>query len=120
MPDVIEDFFTHLGRQPRVPALSRATGSLMFDLDNGGSAEQWTVTADRGAVTVTRDGGTTDAVVHAPKDVFAQVVEGETNVLAAILRGTVTIEYRKDPEILVLIQRLFPWKGAGPTPGGQA
>jgi hypothetical protein len=116
MSDVIEEFFTDLGRQDSVPALARASGSVLFELGSGVDADPWTVNVHKGVVTVDHKATNADCVIRADKETFARVLTGEVNPMAAMLRGTITGEYRRNPELIVLIQRTFP--GGQPTTAG--
>jgi hypothetical protein len=108
MPDVIEEFFSELGSQGSVASLARASGSVCFELDNAGSTDPWTVKVNKGDVTVEHKATSADCVIHADTETFARVVTGEMNAMAAMLRGTISGEYRQNPELIVLIQRIFP------------
>ena len=109
MSDPTGAFFTELGRQADQPMLRKATGRLRFDLVDGTSAATWSVTMKKGEVSVSRTKGEADCVVTTNRPLFDAIVRGETNAMAAVLRGEIKIE--GDPELLVLFQRVF----AGPA-----
>jgi putative sterol carrier protein len=109
MSDPTGAFFTELGRQADQPMLRKATGRLRFDLVDGTSQATWSVTMKKGEVSVSRAKGDADCVVTTNRPLFDAIVRGETNAMAAVLRGEIKIE--GDPELLVLFQRVF----AGPA-----
>jgi putative sterol carrier protein len=108
MPDVIEEFFTELGSRGNVESLARASGSVLFELGTAGKTDPWTVSVDKGDVSVDHRATNADCVIRADKEIFAKVLSGEMNTMAALLRGSISGEYRKNPELIVLIQRIFP------------
>jgi len=89
--------------------LRNARGTLRFDLVNGKSKAQWTVTLKKGDVSVSRSTAKADCVVTTDRPLFNAIVRGERNAFAAILRGEIHME--GDVELLVLFQRVF----AGPA-----
>lgn len=100
-----EQFFLNLERigSPPTPAVS---GSIRFDLIEEQHSEHWRVGIDRDGLRVTRDDADADCVVSADLALFDGVVSGQTNAMAALLRGELSID--GDPEMLVAMQRLFP------------
>jgi putative sterol carrier protein len=52
-------------------------------------------------------------VLRADKASFDRVIAGELNLMAAVLRGEVTVE--GDPRLVVRLQRLFPRPQGGRT-----
>jgi putative sterol carrier protein len=111
MSDATADFFEELDRRAHIPLLAYTSGTLRFELVNGGRKERWFVTLDRGDVAVSRKTGGADCVVHASKELFDEVVSGRVNAMAALLRGELVAE--GDPNLLVRLQRLFPSPPAG-------
>jgi putative sterol carrier protein len=109
MSDSTGAFFTELGRRAHQPMLRKATGRLRFDLADGASEATWSVTMKKGEVSVSRTKGDADCVVTTNRPLFDEIVRGEKNAMAAVLRGEINIE--GDPELLVLFQRVF----AGPA-----
>lgn len=106
MPDATDEFFEELGRRGHEPLLKKATGTVRFDLLDGGRTDRWRVAIKKGDVSVSRANGQADCVVRTDRATFAGIVAGEVNPMAAVLRGTVGVE--GDPELIVLFQRLFP------------
>jgi len=111
MSDASADFFEELGRRGHEPLLGRTTGTLRFELVNGGRRERWFITLDRGDVAVSRKAGRADCVVRATKELFDDVASGRVNAMAALLRGELVAE--GNPNLLVRVQRLFPSPPAG-------
>ena len=111
MSDASADFFEDLGRRGHEPLLGHTSGTLRFELVNGGRRERWYVTLDRGDVAVSRKTGGADCVVRATKELFDDVASGHVNAMAALLRGELVAE--GNPNLLVRVQRLFPSPPAG-------
>jgi putative sterol carrier protein len=106
MPDATAEFFDEPGRRGHEPWLEKARGTLRFDLVDGEQTDHWLVTIDKGDVSVSRKNIAADCVVRMDKALFDDIVIGEKNAMAALLRGAVGIE--GDVELLMLFQRLFP------------
>ena len=104
--DPTEQFFEELGSRAHEPLLAQAHGSARFDLVDGGRTARWLVTVDRGDITVSRRNSRADCVVRTSKALFDRIASGKANAMAAFLRGELVVE--GDPELLMLIQRLFP------------
>jgi hypothetical protein len=104
--DVIAELFDRLARRGHEPLLGKASGTLRLDLANGARTEHWLLTMRRGSVEVSRTKGDADCVAHVERALFERLVAGEANALAALLRGQIVLE--GNPELLVMVQRLFP------------
>jgi putative sterol carrier protein len=98
-------FFDTIKQRGHEPLLERATGSVRFDLHSGREVRHWLVGIEHGDTSVSRRNGRADTVVQADAGLFDRIVTGEANVMASILRGLVGVE--GDPQLAVLIQRLF-------------
>jgi putative sterol carrier protein len=83
----------------------RVSGTLRLELTNG-KRIAWLVTIKKGDLTVSRGKSEADCVARAQKKIFDGIVMGKVNAMAAVLRGSLTVE--GDPELLVVFQRLFP------------
>ncbi len=105
MADATADFFAELGRRGHEPLLQKLTGTFRFDV-TGEPDEHWFVGVSKGDITVSRRNDKADCSVRSDRDVFDAVVAGETNALAATLRGAVVID--GDLGLLAGFQRLFP------------
>jgi predicted lipid carrier protein YhbT len=105
MAEATTEFFEGLEQRGFDPLLEKATGRIGFELANGKKSSRWLVAIDKGKVDVSHKSGTTDCTVRATGELFDEVVRGETNAMAAVLRGAITVE--GDPELLMLFQRVF-------------
>lgn len=104
--DSISTFFDELAGRGHEPLLGKASGSARFDVVDGWRTERWLVALDKGDIDVSRRNVAADCVLRADRASFEQVVAGELNFMAALLRGEVSV--KGDPRLLVLLQRLFP------------
>lgn len=112
--DPAASFFEALSRGGTHPLLTKARGSLRFEVRDGDRIRHWLIRIDRGDVSVSRRRGAADCVVRSEAAVLDRLTTGEINALAGFLRGELTVE--GDPELLVLFQRVFPGprtKGSG-------
>ena len=99
-------FFEELGARGHEPLLEKATGTIRFELTNGKRKARWLVAVEKGDVTVSHGNARADCVTRADRAFFEQIVTGEENAMAAMLRGEVAVE--GSPQLLVYFQRLFP------------
>jgi putative sterol carrier protein len=106
MTESISVFFHELGPRGREPLLAQARGTIRFDLVDGKRTNRWLVSLDRGDVSVSHKNAAADCIVRTESTVFEAILSGDANGMAAFLRGELTIE--GNPELLVLIQRVFP------------
>jgi putative sterol carrier protein len=106
MTDPTETFFDDLGRRDHEPLLAHKKGTIRVELADNGHTERWTVTFDDGDINVSHKKGAADSTIRADKSVFDRIVRGDTNAMAALLRGAVSVD--GDWNLLVLFQRLFP------------
>jgi hypothetical protein len=100
------EFFEGLRRRGHAPALGRYTGSMRFDLSDGGRVHHWRVAVSEGDVTVSRDEGEADCVISGERELFDQVALGRVNPLVAWLSNRVAVQGAFRP--LVLLERLLP------------
>ena len=101
-------FFEELGRRGHEPLLERVRATVRFDVGDEASVGHRLLTIDRGDIRVAPQDGPApaDCVVIVGEDLFEEIVGGRTGAMAAFLRGALLVE--GDPEVLVLVQRLFP------------
>ena len=111
MTDATQEFFEALSARRHEPLLGSASGTLRFDLEEGGGVEHWFVGVDHGDVTVSHRRAGADCIVRGSRSLFDEVARGEANAVAAALRGE--LEIRGDPALVLAFQRLFP---GPPTP----
>ncbi|MEE4274914.1 MAG: SCP2 sterol-binding domain-containing protein [Thermoleophilia bacterium] len=111
----VQDLLEALAARSRERPLPAAVnGVLRLDVEDAGRTEEWYLTIRKGAVTVTSEGGEggePDCVLRADAATFAAVLSGETNMMAALLRGAVEAEGRV--LLLVVLQRLTPGATVG-------
>ena len=105
MTDATTRFFEELAQRGHEPRLENASGSLRFDIANGRTTAHWFVSIDRGDVAVSRSGDAADCTIVASRTVFDGLASGKASAVAAVLRGTLSIE--GDWRLLVLFRRLL-------------
>jgi putative sterol carrier protein len=110
MSDATTAFFADLDARGHEPMLGRITGTVGFELSNGKKTDHWRISIRKGALRVTEDESPADCVIHSDRVLFNEIASGHANAFAAVLRGAVSVD--GDPELLIIIQRLFP----GPPP----
>jgi putative sterol carrier protein len=103
--DSIAEFFAELGRRGHEPLLEKARGSARFDIADGRRTERWLVTIDKGDLGVSRRNATADCILRVDRSSFERAVAGKLNLMAAVLRGEVSIG--GDERLIVLLRRLF-------------
>ena len=106
MSDATEQFFEELGQRGHEPLVAKFSGRVRFDVVDGDHTDRWLVTIDKGDIAVSRDGETGECVVRADKALFDRLARGETNPMAAVLRGAVVCT--GDIDLLLAVQRVFP------------
>jgi len=104
--DAATAFFEERGRRGRESLLAKGRGTVCVELTNGTETQPWLVTIDRGDVKVLQGTGHADCTLRTSRELFEQIVTGEVNAVAAILRGAIGIT--GNWQLLVLFQRLFP------------
>jgi putative sterol carrier protein len=115
--DTVEEFFAEVKNRGHEPFLRRISGTVRFDLTNGSrngtnganGADQWTVAISNGDLSVAKRGGRADSVVRTDRKLFEQIITGQANAMASMLRGLVYFE--GDPELVALSGRLFASAG---------
>ena len=105
MTDVTAEFFDGLAQRGHEPVLGNESGTMRFDIASGKKTETWFVTIDKGDLTVSRSGGAADSTLAASKALFDRLASGQASAVAAVLRGTLSIE--GDWRLLVLFRRLL-------------
>jgi len=117
MSNPTEEFFTELADRGQDPRLAGASGTLRVDVHPDGDlagepAEHWLITLGSGDVAVARGKAPADCVIRVEKTLLDQLVTGEANGMAAVLRGAMAID--GDVELPVQLQRIFPGPPRGP------
>jgi putative sterol carrier protein len=106
MADLTKEFFDDLSRRGHEPLVDKADGSVRFDITDADHTDHWLVTIEHGDVRVSHAHADADCVVHGDRALFERMAGGEVNGMAAMLRGEIWFD--GNPELLVLVQRLFP------------
>lgn len=115
MADSTAQFFKELEQKRHVRLLEGTSGTILLELADGTKVARWYVDIKRGDVTVSRKGGDADCVIKTDKDTFQAIIAGQTNAVAAVLRGIV--ELKGKVSLLVGLQSLFmPSGGAADQP----
>jgi putative sterol carrier protein len=105
MTDAVEQFFNKLAERGYEPLLRHNSGSIRFDVTDGGAVDHWRVTIDQGKVTVGQDDAAADTVVTQDRAVLVDAIEGKRNMMIALGLGQVGLS--GDSERAVSFQRLF-------------
>jgi putative sterol carrier protein len=117
--DTTKDFFNNLRRSGHQPLLRNTSGSVRFDLADGGRVESWYLTVRRGSIAVSHKKTDADAVVSCDKALFDRMIRGEVNAMAATLRGLIVPQ--GDLGLVLSLARLFRGaadaRHAGPAAG---
>jgi putative sterol carrier protein len=106
MVDATTEFFEALAERDHEPLLESARGTVRVELANGRKTEHWLVSLDKGDIRVSHRNAKADCTLRTSRHVFDGLARGETNAMAALLRGAVAVE--GDSHLLVHFQRLFP------------
>jgi putative sterol carrier protein len=104
--DATSEFFENMSHKRHLPLLENLEGTVGFDITNGKKTDHLRVTIDHGDVEATNQTKDADCVVKADRVLFNDILVGEENVMAALLRGAVQIE--GNPRYVVSLQRLLP------------
>ena len=106
MTDLTARFFEELSQREHDAQLEHTSGTLRFDIATGKKIDHWLVTLAKGDITVARRAGDADATVSADKTVFDAIASGKASPVAAVLRGTLSID--GNLRLLSLFRRLLP------------
>ncbi|MEU1841110.1 SCP2 sterol-binding domain-containing protein [Micromonospora chersina] len=104
--DTTTRFFEELDRRGFEPLLAKTSGTLRFDLHEGAQTTHWLLEIDRGNVQVRQEDREADTVVGTEPRLFGELVTGEENAIAALLRGDMTVS--GDLRLVLQIERIFP------------
>jgi putative sterol carrier protein len=103
--DQVAAFFDDLGGPEYEPMLRNVSGTVRVDLASGKSTERWLVAIRKGNLAVSRRNVAADTVIRMNKRLFEALVEGETNLFAAMLRGEIEID--GDYGLMIVLRRLL-------------
>ena len=106
MTDATGQFLAELDRAGNESRLGRAQGTVRIELERDGQTERWFLVVRRGQVSMSRTRVPYDCTIHTSGALFDGMVSGWVNAFTALLRGEVQVD--GNPELLVLLQRLFP------------
>jgi putative sterol carrier protein len=108
--DRVERFFEELSQRGHEPLLDRMDGTGRVEVSEDGHTESWLVAVRGGYVSVSRGDGDVDWVMRAERPALDRIIHGDAGALAALVRGTLTVELRNPDQKFALLTRLF----AGP------
>ena len=117
---MIATFFDELGERGHEDAWADVSGTVGIDLVDGDTTEHWLVEIDKGDVAVSHDERAADCSIRLDRALFEQVVQGEANAMAAVLRGAAIPS--GDFDLLLALQRCFsgPRDQERPAPIGRS
>jgi putative sterol carrier protein len=104
--DATSEFVENLSHKRHFPLLEKLEGVVRFDISNGEKTEHMPVRISHGDVELAKQTTHADCVIKADRALFNDILLGEENVMAALLRGAVQIE--GDPHYVISLQRLLP------------
>jgi hypothetical protein len=104
--DPVGEFFAGLAERGGEPLLRHVSGTLRFDVVDGGRVEHWYVAIKDGGVVVSHEDAEADGVVRIERALAEGMIAGRVNAMAAALRGALAL--RGNLALFVLFQRLFP------------
>jgi predicted lipid carrier protein YhbT len=99
----VQAFFDDLATRAIEPRLHQVTGTLEWNVDGAG---RWWVTVKRGVLRISRSPHQADCILSCNVGTFLAIVNGEHNLVAAGLRGTV--KAAGDLGLGLSFQRLLP------------
>ncbi|WP_443189981.1 SCP2 sterol-binding domain-containing protein [Micromonospora sp. CB01531] len=104
--DATTKFFEDLDRRGYEPLLAKTSGTLRFDLHEGAHTTHWLLHIDRGNLRVRQEDQEANTVVGTAPRLFGELVSGRENVIAALLRGDMTV--LGDLRLVLQVERIFP------------
>ncbi len=106
MRDPVDAFFRGLDGRDDDAVLRHTEGSVRFDLESGDATAHWFVSIHDGLVTVAQRDHQADCVVAVDRELFTRIVTGQTNALAAMLRGAIHLV--GNPRLVIALERFMP------------
>jgi len=106
MTSPTDEFFGDLARRRYDARLKYANGSIRIELVDGVCTEHWYVEICNGEITVTRENAEADGVFRSERALFDRAAAGEENMMAALLRGAVSVE--GNLELVARLNSLLP------------
>ena len=120
MPSHTDAFFDELGERGNDPALRSRTATIRFEVTDAGRVDAWSVAIDKGDIAISSPGDPADAdvILRADRKLFERIASGDTNAMAAMLRGELLAD--GDPELLITVRRLMPMSTPTSRVGAQS
>ncbi len=109
-PDRVAAFFDEIAGGEHSALLGTASGTVSFELEGRSGVEHWSVTMDRGELSVSRRKLRADATARLDRKLFEALTQGKANLTAATLRGIIHLD--GEIGLLYAIDRLFPGPSA--------
>jgi hypothetical protein len=106
VPSPTEEFFARLAERGYEPLLRRMDHTVRIDLSEDVRTEHWRLEVRRGNLRVSRGRGDADSVMITTRQIFDEIVTGETKPMAAWLRNQIAVEGVLFP--LLILDRLLP------------
>ncbi|SCL39094.1 SCP-2 sterol transfer family protein [Micromonospora rhizosphaerae] len=106
MAEPTTKFFEDLDRRGFDPRLEKTSGTLRFDLHEGPQTTHWLLRIDRGKLEVRQEDLSADTIVGTAPRLFDELVTGEENAIAAMLRGDMTVS--GNLRLVLQFERVFP------------
>ncbi|NBE80382.1 SCP2 sterol-binding domain-containing protein [Micromonospora rubida] len=106
MLDATTRFFEDLDRRGYEPLLTKLSGTLRFDLNEGPQTRHWLLRIDRGRIRVSQEAREADTIAATSPELFEDLAAGRENGMAALIRGDMTVI--GDIRLVVQVERLFP------------
>jgi putative sterol carrier protein len=115
MADELKEFTEQLGYRGHLGLLERASGTVLVELEDNGRVGRWYVNIKRGDVSLSKSlpkgASAPDCALRAKASTFKAIRTGQLNLMAAVLRGLLSIE--GNIALVVALQGLFrPSAGA--------
>jgi putative sterol carrier protein len=105
----MDEFHEELGTRGHVRLLERTSGTVLIELEDDGGTERWYVNVKRGDVSLSKSlpkgASDPDCVLRTKASTFRAVRTGQLNLVAAVLRGLVSIEGKA--ALMVALQGVF-------------
>lgn len=104
--DATSEFSKNVSQKRHLTLLEKLEGVVRFDITTGKKTEQIPVRIDHGDIQVVSETTKADCVVTTDRALFNDILQGDENLMAAMIRGAVQID--GDPRYIVPLRRLLP------------
>lgn len=102
----VQVFFEHLDQHGHELLPGKVSGTIRFDLTHGDQIDYWMVAVKKGNVFVSQENQEADAVLSTDLNLFEQIVSGQTDLVAGILRNQISVE--GNLSLLLAFRRALP------------